>query len=133
VSALIAGGYTTTLYVMVDKVKGVGVHLPPSPAWVNFPSCWNVRQKVSVATLCTLWSKPAITVKSRLLGHSSTAKNLGRTPWWARRPSWAHSPKIELYEGSILGLTKQDRGADDLSTFFIVYGCSMKDMRHRVL
>jgi hypothetical protein len=31
VSALSAGAYTTTLYVMVDTVKGVGVHPPPSP------------------------------------------------------------------------------------------------------
>jgi hypothetical protein len=38
-SAFLAGAYTTTLYVMVDKVKG---------------SEWNIRQKVVIATLCVI-------------------------------------------------------------------------------
>ncbi len=25
---------------------------PPSPGWASFPSLWNVRQKVAIATLC---------------------------------------------------------------------------------
>jgi hypothetical protein len=40
VSAYSAGAYTATLYivpyVMVNVVKGVGVHPPPTPAWANF-------------------------------------------------------------------------------------------------
>ncbi len=35
-SALSAGAYTTTLFVMVDRVKGVGVHPPPSLPGGNF-------------------------------------------------------------------------------------------------
>jgi hypothetical protein len=34
ISALSAGAYTTTLYVMVDRVKGGG--RAPSPGWPNF-------------------------------------------------------------------------------------------------
>ncbi len=36
ISALSTGAYTTTLNVMVDIVKRVGVHPPPSPIWANF-------------------------------------------------------------------------------------------------
>ncbi len=38
VSALSAGAYTTTLYVIVNKVKGRGLAPlpPPSPAWADF-------------------------------------------------------------------------------------------------
>ncbi len=36
VSAHSAGAYTATWLVMVNVVKGVGVHPPPSPAWANF-------------------------------------------------------------------------------------------------
>ncbi len=61
VSALSVGAYTTTLYVMVDIVKGVGVHapppLPPHKPGLIFPSWWNVCQKVAIATLYTLWCK----------------------------------------------------------------------------
>ncbi len=53
--------YTTTLYMMVDKVKGGG-RRPPHQPRPNFPSWWNVRQKVAIATLCVLcactpWNK----------------------------------------------------------------------------
>jgi hypothetical protein len=55
VSALSAGAYTTTLYVMVNTVKSCG-SAPPSPhqAGLIFPSWWHVRQKVAIATLCVL-------------------------------------------------------------------------------
>jgi hypothetical protein len=45
---------TTTLYVMVDIVKRVGVHPLPYPhqAGLIFPSLWNLHQKVTIATLC---------------------------------------------------------------------------------
>jgi hypothetical protein len=36
VSSLSAETYTTTLYVMVDIVKGEGVLLPPSLGWADF-------------------------------------------------------------------------------------------------
>ncbi len=37
ISALSDGAYTTTLLVMVDRVKsGKGVHPPPSPGWADF-------------------------------------------------------------------------------------------------
>jgi hypothetical protein len=36
VSAHSAGAYTATLLAMVNVMKGVGVHPPPSPAWANF-------------------------------------------------------------------------------------------------
>ncbi len=35
-SAHSAGAYTATLLVMVNVIKGVGVHPPPSPARANF-------------------------------------------------------------------------------------------------
>ncbi len=35
VSALSAGAYTTTLYMMVDVVKGDGCEPPPSPGWAD--------------------------------------------------------------------------------------------------
>jgi hypothetical protein len=47
--------YTTTLYMMVDKVKG-GRRAPPAPppGWADFSLLMNVRQKVAIATLCAL-------------------------------------------------------------------------------
>ncbi len=36
VSALSAGVYTTTLHVMVDRVKGGGCALPTAPGWADF-------------------------------------------------------------------------------------------------
>jgi hypothetical protein len=36
VYVLSAGAYTTTMLVMVDRVKGGGVHPPPSPDWADF-------------------------------------------------------------------------------------------------
>jgi hypothetical protein len=33
------------------------VHPPPSPGWADFPSWWNVRQKVAIATQ---WSEPLL-------------------------------------------------------------------------
>jgi hypothetical protein len=52
--------YTTTLYVLVDIVKGGGCGVDPQPhqPGLIFPSWWNVRQKVAVATLCALWILP---------------------------------------------------------------------------
>ncbi len=52
---LSAGVYTATLYVMVNIMKGGG-RAPPTPhkPRLIFPSCWNVRQKAAVATLCVL-------------------------------------------------------------------------------
>ncbi len=44
--------YTATLYVMVNIVKGVGVHLHPGQPGLIFPSLWDVRQKAAVANLC---------------------------------------------------------------------------------
>jgi hypothetical protein len=61
VSALSAGVYTTTLYVMVNIVKGGG-RAPPTPhkPRLNFPPCWNVRLKAAVATLCVLYGFGAL-------------------------------------------------------------------------
>ncbi len=65
VAALSAVAYITTLYVMVDIVKG-GERVPPHPflpstAWADLPIWWNVRQKEwnvrqkeAIATLCVL-------------------------------------------------------------------------------
>ncbi len=64
VSALWAGAYTATLYVVIEW-KGVGVHPslsergwactphPHQPGLI-FPSWWNIRQKSAIATLCVL-------------------------------------------------------------------------------
>ncbi len=54
VSALSAGEYTTTLLVMVDRVKGGGVHFHPHQAGMNLPLGWNVRQKIAIASLFVL-------------------------------------------------------------------------------
>ncbi len=52
VSVRSAGAYSTTLYVMVDIVKGGGsAPPPPYQAGLIFPSWWNVRQKVTIASL----------------------------------------------------------------------------------
>jgi hypothetical protein len=55
VSAHSAGAYTATLLVMVSVMKGGGRAPPHShqPGLI-LPSCWNVRQKAAVATLCVL-------------------------------------------------------------------------------
>ncbi len=62
VSALSAGAYITTFYVMVDIViRGWACTPPPTqphPPWLVLPSWWNVPQKVAIATLCTLWCTP---------------------------------------------------------------------------
>jgi hypothetical protein len=46
-----AGAYITSLYMMVDIVKGGGRAPPPLSDWADFP---NIRQKVAIATLCVL-------------------------------------------------------------------------------
>jgi hypothetical protein len=57
VSALSAGAYTTTLYILVDIVKGGCACISyPHQLGLICPSWWNVRQKVAVAILCTLRS-----------------------------------------------------------------------------
>jgi hypothetical protein len=52
-SKLESGEYPTTLYVMVDIVKGGGRAPPPSPGWADFSIMmeWNVSQKVAFASL----------------------------------------------------------------------------------
>ncbi len=54
-SAHSAGAHTTTLLVMVDRVKGGG-RAPhhPRQAGLILPS--NVRHKVAIAPMCTLWT-----------------------------------------------------------------------------
>jgi hypothetical protein len=57
VSALSAGVNTTTLYVMADQAKGGGACTPhPHQPGLTFPSRWNVRHKMAIATLFTLCS-----------------------------------------------------------------------------
>ncbi len=53
ISALSAAAYATNLLVMVDRVKGGGraVHRLPHQAGLILPTCWNVRQKVAIATM----------------------------------------------------------------------------------
>ncbi len=46
VFVLSAGVYTTTLYVMVDRVKGGGRAPPPSPAWANFSIIMEYKNRV---------------------------------------------------------------------------------------
>jgi hypothetical protein len=51
-----AGAYTTTVYVMVDIVKG-GRRAPPPPStgWAHFSIMMEtLRQKEVIATLCKL-------------------------------------------------------------------------------
>ncbi len=56
-SALSAGAYTTTLYVMVDIVRGGWACTNPSPHQYGLilPSWLSVRKKVAIATLCVLY------------------------------------------------------------------------------
>ncbi len=56
--ALSAGEYTTTLLVMVDRMKGGGRATPHShQAVLNLPSWWNVCQKVAICGqfLSAMW------------------------------------------------------------------------------
>jgi hypothetical protein len=56
VSAHSAGAYTATLLVMVNVIKGGWVCTPhPHQPGLILPSWLNVRQKATVAILCTLW------------------------------------------------------------------------------
>ncbi len=52
-SALSAGAFTTTFYVMVVTVKGGGRAPPPSPAWADFALMMDAG-KVAISILCTL-------------------------------------------------------------------------------
>ncbi len=56
VSARSAGEYTTTFLVMVDRVKGEGVHPPVSPGWADFMI--DCTPEVVIATLCVLCDFP---------------------------------------------------------------------------
>ena len=57
VSALSAGAYTTTLYLMVDRVKGgMGVQPSPHQPGLILSSRWDVRQQVAIATLWPVYS-----------------------------------------------------------------------------
>jgi len=49
---LASGAYTTTLLVMVDRVKGGGRE--PRQGWTEFLIMMEVRQKVAVASLFVL-------------------------------------------------------------------------------
>ncbi len=49
VSALSAGAYTTTLYLMVDRVKRGGRAPPPSPGWANFSIIMECTPESSIA------------------------------------------------------------------------------------
>jgi hypothetical protein len=61
VPALSARVYTSTFYVMVDIVTVGWFAPPPSPPWANFSiTMENVRQKVTVAILCTLTQLTAV-------------------------------------------------------------------------
>ncbi len=54
-SALSAEAYTTTLLLMVDRVKrGMLCTSHPRQAGLNLPSSWNVLQKVAIASLFVL-------------------------------------------------------------------------------
>ncbi len=59
------------------KGGGCTVHPPPSPdgkissAGLIFPSWWNVRQKLAIATLCTLWWETSEQYKPWWLGIES--------------------------------------------------------------
>ncbi len=76
VSALSAGVYTT-LYMMVDIVKGGWACTPhPHQAWQIFPSWRNVRQKVAIATLCVLCDQ----IFQVYLGSMCTAVLIGCDP-----------------------------------------------------
>jgi hypothetical protein len=75
-----AGAYTTTLYVMVDRVKGGGC-LPPHPhhaGWADFTSRWNVRQKVVIAALCVLCGQAGQHILPWISFHSTAEKSQTR-------------------------------------------------------
>jgi hypothetical protein len=46
--------YTTTLNLMVDKVKEGGRAPHTLTSWADVSIRWNVQQKVAIATLCVL-------------------------------------------------------------------------------
>ncbi len=56
VSALPAGAYTTTLYVMVDIVKEGGRATPTITSWDNFSTMMKCTPESVVATLSVEWS-----------------------------------------------------------------------------
>jgi hypothetical protein len=88
VSALSAGAYTTTLYVMVDIVKKVvGVYPPHSPTRANF----------SIVMKCTTESGPCHSVYSLVL-RSSFSLKMGSVLY-----TWTHSYKKD--DETLLNLT----------------------------
>jgi hypothetical protein len=54
---LATGAYTTTLLVMVDSVKGEGVHPPPSQGWAEFTIMMEWTSDFAIASLFVL-SRP---------------------------------------------------------------------------
>jgi len=57
--ALSAGAYTATLYVMVNRVKRVGVHPLPLPARPDFSIMMECPPEIAQChSLCTLWFRP---------------------------------------------------------------------------
>jgi hypothetical protein len=63
VSAHSAGAYTTTLYVMVDTVKGGGSTPQPSPDWANFSIMMECTPESGHChSVCTLWSEKPFSV-----------------------------------------------------------------------
>ncbi len=83
VSAHSAWAYTATLLVMVNVVKGGWACTPPHQTGLILPSWWNVRQKATVATLCTLGDRPPL--------------SNGRLRLWSGAEGWWAAGGISLY------------------------------------
>jgi hypothetical protein len=53
----VVGGSVVSRVEGEDKVKEVGMHPYPQQARPKIPSSLNVPKKVTIATLCTLWTE----------------------------------------------------------------------------
>ncbi len=82
-SALSAGVHTTTLIVMVDRVKGGGRAPPPSPGWAEFTIMMDARQNVTIPTLCVLCGsyEPKLYFSAEKVPFQCTHNFLGFWSW----------------------------------------------------
>ncbi len=76
VSAISAGAYTTTLFVMVDLVKGGGRAPPPAPAWANFSIMMECTPEFDVATLCVLYGVDSILSFLHILSNTPSLSSI---------------------------------------------------------
>ncbi len=83
VSALPPEAYTSTSLVMVERVKAGGRAPHPHQAWLDLPSWWKLRQKVSIVSLCVyslcLWLCVSLGIREGDVFTADSEHTIGRT------------------------------------------------------